>query len=130
MRIGDLSSDVCSSDLVDHHDMTLRREFADPVQDQRGAGRFAGAGRAEQREMLTEQRVDIERSADIAGRIDGADLDMRAFVGGVYLLQIGAGRGIDLCAGDRIARSEEHTSELQSLMRISYAVFCLTKKKK
>src|SRR3546814_988089 len=28
-----------------------------------------------------------------------------------------------------VARSEEHTSELQSLMRISYAVFCLTKKK-
>src|SRR3546814_4188778 len=33
----------------------------------------------------------------------------------------------DLSAGDR---SEEHTSELQSLMRISYAVFCLKKKKK
>src|SRR3546814_5224263 len=33
--------------------------------------------------------------------------------------------GIDLVAG----RSEEHTSELQSLMRISYAVFCLKKKK-
>src|SRR3546814_7344138 len=31
-------------------------------------------------------------------------------------------KGVDL-------RSEEHTSELQSLMRISYAVFCLTKKK-
>src|SRR3546814_2337158 len=31
---------------------------------------------------------------------------------------------------DRIRRSEEHTSELQSLMRISYAVFCLKKKKK
>src|SRR3546814_2592898 len=30
----------------------------------------------------------------------------------------------------RSARSEEHTSELQSLMRISYAVFCLKKKKK
>src|SRR3546814_7580670 len=30
----------------------------------------------------------------------------------------------------RTVRSEEHTSELQSLMRISYAVFCLTKKKK
>src|SRR3546814_9256787 len=30
---------------------------------------------------------------------------------------------------DRPARSEEHTSELQSLMRISYAVFCLKKKK-
>src|SRR3546814_2567050 len=31
--------------------------------------------------------------------------------------------------GDMAARSEEHTSELQSLMRISYAVFCLKKKK-
>src|SRR3546814_4178727 len=30
---------------------------------------------------------------------------------------------------DGLERSEEHTSELQSLMRISYAVFCLTKKK-
>src|SRR3546814_10779347 len=30
---------------------------------------------------------------------------------------------------DRLERSEEHTSELQSLMRISYAVFCLKKKK-
>src|SRR3546814_6370813 len=32
--------------------------------------------------------------------------------------------------GDWESRSEEHTSELQSLMRISYAVFCLKKKKK
>src|SRR3546814_6707467 len=32
--------------------------------------------------------------------------------------------------GSTDARSEEHTSELQSLMRISYAVFCLKKKKK
>src|SRR3546814_5978098 len=31
--------------------------------------------------------------------------------------------------GSKAARSEEHTSELQSLMRISYAVFCLKKKK-
>src|SRR3546814_1486460 len=31
---------------------------------------------------------------------------------------------------DPLVRSEEHTSELQSLMRISYAVFCLNKKKK
>src|SRR3546814_14217722 len=33
-------------------------------------------------------------------------------------------------AGDAVRGSEEHTSELQSLMRISYAVFCLKKKKK
>src|SRR3546814_9848848 len=32
--------------------------------------------------------------------------------------------------GETLDRSEEHTSELQSLMRISYAVFCLKKKKK
>src|SRR3546814_5167650 len=44
----------------------------------------------------------------------------------------GLGRGIERFAGRRwfpITRSEEHTSELQSLMRISYAVFCLKKKK-
>src|SRR3546814_5068812 len=42
----------------------------------------------------------------------------------------GAGRNLARCRGDdRRLRSEEHTSELQSLMRISYAVFCLTKKK-
>src|SRR3546814_6871404 len=34
------------------------------------------------------------------------------------------------CGVSRRERSEEHTSELQSLMRISYAVFCLKKKKK
>src|SRR3546814_5231273 len=41
-------------------------------------------------------------------------------------------REIDIWAPSRIqlCRSEEHTSELQSLMRISYAVFCLKKKKK
>src|SRR3546814_2541920 len=33
------------------------------------------------------------------------------------------------CGSRRLPRSEEHTSELQSLMRISYAVFCLKKKK-
>src|SRR3546814_6900159 len=43
------------------------------------------------------------------------------------------GRGIAdgerVVAQDAVPRSEEHTSELQSLMRISYAVFCLKKKK-
>src|SRR3546814_6853908 len=44
------------------------------------------------------------------------------------LLLVGAGVG-RLLVQDRVDRSEEHTSELQSLMRISYAVFCLKKKK-
>src|SRR3546814_8597258 len=38
-------------------------------------------------------------------------------------------RGVRLCVPPMLRRSEEHTSELQSLMRISYAVFCLKKKK-
>src|SRR3546814_10875250 len=37
--------------------------------------------------------------------------------------------GAENSRGYRVRRSEEHTSELQSLMRISYAVFCLKKKK-
>src|SRR3546814_10421963 len=37
--------------------------------------------------------------------------------------------GIPMPGGHIVPRSEEHTSELQSLMRISYAVFCLKKKK-
>src|SRR3546814_1298488 len=41
---------------------------------------------------------------------------------------IGAHRIVDLACRGAEFRSEEHTSELQSLMRISYAVFCLTKK--
>src|SRR3546814_7691485 len=51
--------------------------------------------------------------------------------GGAGLAQPDAGAGH--AAGRKLsaqARSEEHTSELQSLMRISYAVFCLKKKKK
>src|SRR3546814_7211252 len=41
------------------------------------------------------------------------------------------GTGMELQAGMTFTiRSEEHTSELQSLMRISYAVFCLKKKKR
>src|SRR3546814_9097606 len=41
----------------------------------------------------------------------------------------GAKQSRAVCAHSGLLRSEEHTSELQSLMRISYAVFCLTKKK-
>src|SRR3546814_2282042 len=54
-------------------------------------------------------------------------------LGGQHVVEILAGaadhlRRVDLRAAHRGDRSEEHTSELQSLMRISYAVFCLKKK--
>src|SRR3546814_3130838 len=58
----------------------------------------------------------------LAFRILGVVFDQRVDVGKTHV--VGAG-------GDALQRrSEEHTSELQSLMRISYAVFCLKKKKK
>src|SRR3546814_4823144 len=74
-------------------------------------------------------RVDGNRD----GRVDAAELTADAAQlfarfdadrdGHVTPLEIGAARkALDV-------RSEEHTSELQSLMRISYAVFCLKKKK-
>src|SRR3546814_10750199 len=67
------------------------------------------------------------------GRLYGSLIDVLVRAAPVALLTIGmtlviATRGIDLSIGAVIARSEEHTSELQSLMRTSYAVFCLKQK--
>src|SRR3546814_3365233 len=99
--------------------------------------------------LLTE-RPDIDVDAEIAGLIrrfnesvGGVNDDSRgyhdsitrAFVAGVRLFlsetaETGlAARVNALLRSDMGRRSEEHTSELQSLMRISYAVFCLKKKK-
>src|SRR3546814_15787276 len=55
--------------------------------------------------------------ADIA---ESAALDSGLFRSGILLMLAGL--------AFKVSRSEEHTSELQSLMRISYAVFCLKKK--
>src|SRR3546814_8847141 len=66
--------------------------------------------------------LDAEAQAD--GRIVGGQEPLDAFQGsGCEMDRHGAH-----CS--RCGRSEEHTSELQSLMRISYAVFCLKKKKR
>src|SRR3546814_3645259 len=61
-----------------------------------------------------------------AGVIDEPDQDVRTF-----LAETTAADETRFVIGhdDRAGRSEEHTSELQSLMRTSYAVFCLKKKK-
>src|SRR3546814_5028495 len=62
--------------------------------------------------------VDVEAGDGYEGR--------RLHLGRNRELRVVTGK-IDL--GEIVVRSEEHTSELQSLMRISYAVFCLKKKK-
>src|SRR3546814_2858626 len=65
---------------------------------------------------------------NLAGTVDGGSHAALTSVDGDILIDgtVSAQR-VHLDAGG--ARSEEHTSELQSLMRISYAVFCLKKKK-
>src|SRR3546814_2094909 len=61
--------------------------------------------------------------------IDGAGIVERREVDDLVAALSVEGRRTLSRAGVRFGRSEEHTSELQSLMRISYAVFCLKKKK-
>src|SRR3546814_21052528 len=62
-------------------------------------------------------------------RIRGRPGTGRSRVSARVALVDGGEQGAVLVLVDLLPRSEEHTSELQSLMRISYAVFCLKKKK-
>src|SRR3546814_1273709 len=62
-----------------------------------------------------------------AGNI--GDLEQAVLAGEDGVAMVGPSAQRTISAGDRPRRSEEHTSELQSLMRISYAVFCLKTKK-
>src|SRR3546814_8464067 len=106
MRISDWSSDVCSSDLGREELVQLRdrvRALVDGAEDQRRIGRGLDAG------QLLEQH----------GQALGPHVHAHAHRGVVVRLRQ---------RGAVVARSEEHTSKLQSLMRISYAVFCLKKK--
>src|SRR3546814_6263294 len=131
MRISDWSSDVCSSDLmigamgvkqvggVDGHravevdrnrgQTTGRLQFPKMVEQRLGSTDGEGG---DQNGSTTRDRP-LDDAAKRFGRV-GRAVDA-----------VAVGRFDD----DVIRRSEEHTSELQSLMRISYAVFCLKKKK-
>src|SRR3546814_9190057 len=105
MRISDWSSDVCSSDL--HAPGNIAAQSVRPV----------GRGAIPQR-ILYDQQVGDEQQASTRRPYRQIAISLAGqFRFQQELGQIGFG-----------GRSEEHTSELQSLMRISYAVFCLTKK--
>src|SRR3546814_1276616 len=72
------------------------------------------------------RRIEDEAVAPLRGKA------LRRAMAGASLLYstvYGAPCTLEINADGNLARSEEHTSELQSLMRISYAVFCLKKKK-
>src|SRR3546814_6508524 len=80
--------------------------------------------------QLRERDV-VGGKARLPGLVDGVGQRVAVVVrqvvkGGVLHRVVAAGDALQL---GEFVRSEEHTSELQSLMRISYAVFCLKKKK-
>src|SRR3546814_8571591 len=113
MRISDWSSDVCSSDL-------LWKRIADAKATVRHNVKVEWV-RAHQNTGSLNDKVDalVNKCARTQEACNGPSLqDGTAQATGTIISDM-AGEG----------RSEEHTSELQSLMRISYAVFCLKKKK-
>src|SRR3546814_8770139 len=119
MRIRDWSSDVCSSDLVWYdHDMK-KNEGTKWLRDVRQWWRASGRSMS-----FPAKGVTGATRAPGTHKISFSRAQLGAATPGDYVLVIEAAREV----GGR--RSEEHTSELQSLMRISYAVFCLKKKKK
>src|SRR3546814_9310079 len=114
MRISDWSSDVCSSDLLD----TIY---------------FLDTG-ARQRHH---QPAACVRCGMRSGKLLGCGAEARACAVGHQPRGQGAGKRVRCrtvraqhAQGAAQRRSEEHTSELQSLMRISYAVFCWKQKTK
>src|SRR3546814_1778215 len=108
MRISDWSSDVCSSDLT-------KIEIG-PVNPLHRHSEWSGG----QPVVVERHRLQMldQRRTRVPGRV-------RRKAGDVVALE-----ARDRHCNEADRRSEEHTSELQSLMRISYAVFCLKKKNK
>src|SRR3546814_1042102 len=97
----------------------------------KAADEIGECGIAEPGLMFGSRHFRIHRDIWIAGALANKAQQAFARVGVMrqHHVRHHVGTGVD----ERIARdtrSEEHTSELQSLMRISYAVFCLKKKKK
>src|SRR3546814_3287586 len=138
MRISDWSSDVCSSDLE-----VLAQDQVDHAADRVGAVDRRGAVGEHFDALDSGQRDGVEVGTGAGGerRLRGAvavDQDQGALAAEAAQVgeRAGLGRASRLRAelADRVevggtqVRSKEHTSELQSLMRNSYAVFCMKKK--
>src|SRR3546814_8337475 len=117
MRISDWSSDVCSSDLA-----------CDPaVHALRAAGRAVFRVEADEPDLQPERDVWIMTSMQrLESRPTGPRAAFAAWLAAVALaVATFAVPGPARAPLNVDIRSEEHTSELPSLMRISYAAFCL-----
>src|SRR3546814_6032475 len=108
MRISDWSSDGCSSDL-------LAQLLADLHQDLQVVLKAIGEGIGDHRQ----RRRPTRRRRDLPAHLLASLLDHHHDL---------ANLRAHLRPSSPFMRSEEHTSELQSLIRHSYAVFCLKKK--
>src|SRR3546814_7165214 len=122
MRISDWSSDVCSSDLS-YAKKTLQKDY-------KTLDEFLRRwGEAEKKQVIIEELESLGVSLDgLRDEVKNGD----AFSAFDLLCHVAYGQP-PLTRKERaeqVKRSEEHTSELQSLMRISYAVFCSNKKQK
>src|SRR3546814_5662965 len=116
MRISDWSSDVCSSDLGGHGEC--------PQGQARGRTRAVRASAQGSARSLRRGHAGASRPKKIAVPVGQGR-------GMIATIQQGLkDDGFAVSISQLCRRSEEHTSELQSLMRNSYAVFCLKKKKK
>src|SRR3546814_10625381 len=118
MRISDWSSDVCSSDLAELG--STNDWLADAARQGAPEGQWVRAdrqtgGRGRRGRTWVSEPGNLYASTLIRLRGGDPPAQQLGFVAALAL--------------HRALRSEEHTSELQSLMRISYAVFCLKKKK-
>src|SRR3546814_9513512 len=112
MRISDWSSDVCSSDLVGCILLVL----------------FAGRSDNHPALAFVRERLSVLIDALRSGAMGTLDVAIACASAGIIIgMLMLTGLGLRISG---LLRSEEHTSELQSLMRISYAVFCLKKKMK
>src|SRR3546814_2657801 len=129
MRISDWSSDVCSSDL---HVVPQDRAVARKEARHRHAVETARRRHAPRRAQRKPQRFEPGRRA--RRRKDDHRHRPRACADrGVLHQRVDRPVELERVGIDQppvAPRSEEHTSELQSLMRTSYAVFCLKKKTK
>src|SRR3546814_5380874 len=89
---------------------------------------IARVGRTRSDTQSGAQRGLLVRAQELIDELAEIDQTRRAWINEVVEVLVEPGqRHIPLAVGK--VRSEEHTSELQSLMRISYAVFCLKKNK-
>src|SRR3546814_3536709 len=131
MRISDWRSDVCSSDLS-HRFLWSTQQFAQDLSERPGALFFFGMA-AIPHHPLTANHY-IAHLTIPAGKQPAIENPIAVGGGQVRIVAIEhqpVGALADFEGADRLPqslRSEEHTSELQSLMRNSYAVFCLKKK--